>query len=370
MDLIHDYDSSFSSSSSSLSLKLEETKENKGHVEEDVLPLHKCETSKIFWHTKIISWEETPVYFQRNQPHITGNWSGHIYLNLDDDDNDEHCTDHSAGVDHISILKEIAVATISQFEKIMKGEEEICDLPCYGGTVDENTDLVIVAHVPIPKLPSEKVFDNILNGDATKHRSKLHVSLSRPFYLQNQSIEPFLKDLQNLIQRSILQPLIVRIPVYVNTQDDSLDIMSTVNYTEILTNDEQTRSFLTLPILQDDPPPPVVGLGETVQQPTTTAVVGLQSLVKLIDSVMVKYGQKVYYQDPKFHISIASWKFNGQIIEKWERQRTQQRNDDDDNVEHDTNSTTTTRLMILTFILRGIHCDFGKVKRYWIPFGT
>ena len=63
------------------------------------------------------------------------------------------------------------------------------------------------------------------------------------------------------------------------------------NYTEILTNDEKTCSFLMTPVHERQ--------SKSIHK----------MLIKTADSVLTKYGQKKYYDDPKFHISIASWKY-------------------------------------------------------------
>jgi Uncharacterised conserved protein. len=379
MEFIQDYDSSFSSSSSH---EVEEEKDEEGG-----------ENGKITcnWHasTKIVPWDHEDDEsrrdhsFQRNQPHVTGNWSGHVYLNLDDD---EHGTDLVSG-DHMSILKDVIVHMIYQFEREMNSQRGIQndDDPsssqvrsildskkCECQQDERQGELVIVSHVPLSTVQQTIApFNNESGSDSrvedTKdcQASQLHISLSRPFYIQNQSIESFVADLQKYIQTNILHPIVVRIPVYVaNAKEDegSIIIMSTVD-TEILTNDEKTRSFLTLPILKE--PPSVVGLDVAVQQ-STTYVSGMHSIIKLVDKVMEKYGQKVYYQDPKFHISIASWKYNENVIDQWEKRKQIDKIDWMD----DQNTATSRRRMMLTFILRGIHCDFGgKAKRYWIPFG-
>jgi hypothetical protein len=370
MDLIQDYDSSFSSSSS---IRVEEeNSDDDSNKQQTTYARHTITT-------KIVRWDhdETHVHFQRNQPHVTGNWSGHVYLNLDDEDD---CTDHSGG-DHVSILKDVIVDTICQFEREMNNRtsNNHDDATAYskGRAVDrkngwqqEEEELVIVSHVPIrtPILNHDDDDDDDDDDHVdTKKSSRLHISLSRPFYLQNHSIEPFVADLQKHIQTSIRQPLIVRIPVNVNTEEESVTL-STLD-TEVLTNDEKTRSFLTVPIYSDNTDI-TIGLLETEQK---SAVVsnGIHSIVTLVDIVMEKYGQKIYYQDPKFHISIASWKYSDQVIDRWERRKEQDERDNATNVGNDkSSSSSSSSRMMLTFILRGIHCDFGKVKRYWIPFGT
>jgi len=90
---------------------------------------------------------------------------------------------------------------------------------------------------------------------------------------------------------------------------------------------------------------------------------GIPSVVGLIDSVMKKYGQKGYYDDPKFHISIASWKYNDWVFDRWNaRGCCSESSIVDMNTEVDDSS--------LLFVMRGIHCDFGTVEKHYIPFGV
>jgi hypothetical protein len=196
---------------------------------------------------------------------------------------------------------------------------------------------------------------NQSNDKSPCNRSKLHISLSRPFYIQEHSIQAFVSDLQQYMNKSIVHPLVVRVPVYVHAEDSTMLLVDA----EILTNDEKTRSFLTLRVVSSDGDGD--GSGSSVNFDVHESSPGIQSIIQIVDKIMEKYGYNIYHKDPKFHISIASWNYNEQLIEKWNTWKRQS--------EKNVGGIMKNRTM-LTFILRGIHCDFGKIQNYWIPFGT
>jgi hypothetical protein len=151
----------------------------------------------------------SPDTFDRSLPHVRGNWAGHIFAPLTED------------------LSEQVEASIESFRKAL-------ELSGWSGKVVAQTGL--------------------------------HVSFSRPFFLQVASIESFQRELRAALsyERALATKVIKPI---------------------VLSNDEGTRSFFGWKL--DTNP-------------------GLVRLVREIDAVMIKYKQKQYYNPPIFHISLAS----------------------------------------------------------------
>jgi len=99
----------------------------------------------------------------------------------------------------------------------------------------------------------------------------LHISLSRPFYLQQQSISSFVEHMRTTLAPYSPMPI-------------TLDATNP----EVLANDEKTRSFLTIPAVQK------------------THGSSLIRMIRSLDAVMERYGQAPYYEEAKIHTSVAS----------------------------------------------------------------
>lgn len=100
----------------------------------------------------------------------------------------------------------------------------------------------------------------------------LHISISRPFYLQQHSISSFVEQVRKVL--ASYSPMAI-----------ALD----VNNPEILVNDERTRSFLTVPAAQ-------ASMGDAP----------IVRMIRAIDPVMKRFGHSPYYEEAKAHTSIAS----------------------------------------------------------------
>jgi 2'-5' RNA ligase len=98
-------------------------------------------------------------------------------------------------------------------------------------------------------------------------QDEIHISLSKHFSLQVSNLEPFVQQLKRRLEKERPTKL------FVDTSGN------------ILVNDERTRSFW----------------GWSVQPNT-----GLRRILSHIDSVLQKYNQPTYYENPFFHISLAS----------------------------------------------------------------
>ena len=152
--------------------------------------------------------------FDRTVPHVRGCWAGHIFLSISDADPEGEWKKHAA-----QATKRFGVAL-----------EHVG----WSGTIVS--------------------------------QSNLHLSLSRPFFLQTASIDSFRRELQ-------LELLHVR-ALALEFDDDI-----------ILSNDEGTRTFFGWKVADNE---------------------YLRHIVQKIDSVMLKYQQQVYYSPPIFHVSVAS----------------------------------------------------------------
>lgn len=321
--------------------------------------------------------------FKRNQEHIQGNWAGHVFMKIP-------CNAGNERSEQEELLHQSLRNTLQYFQQAM--DKSSPSLTTGKDYCDSTEKVVIVPYVSI-RVPtvqkdnneleiqqsddlqadssdsgselSQSVSDEASASTSTDekeprdHQQALHISLSRQFYLQKQSIHPFLSDLKQRIQIGIPQAIYVRVSTKNcngtcrGAHQQSQRIMDM----EILSNDEKTRSFLTVPV--------------------TTCGSEISSVVALVDSTMKKYGQKEYYEDPKFHISIASWKYSKALVERWQRLRgavfeSRSGNDLDHDSKPILNANEDTAVPgedVLLFALRGIYCDFGTVENHYIPFG-
>lgn len=164
--------------------------------------------------------------FERRQPHIQGNWAGHVF---------------------ITIPKKFAAVLESQQQRAADWWKD-----CLEG--DDWTG---------PMLLHKQA------GADDSSFSGMHVSLSRPFYLQRGSIDSFVNTLRERLKY---------------TEKGCFRLQ--YGGTKLLTNDENTRTFLVWPIRDSD------GF--------------LTALVKDVDAVLERYGAPLYYRPAQFHVSVAS----------------------------------------------------------------
>ena len=362
-------------------------------------------------------------HFKRSQKHINGNWAGHVYMKIpcspgNEDDGDDDSNEQER------LLCNCVVNTIEHFQEAMMMESgssslhSLTTIPAnstartHQSAVNDNdtcnltatTHVEIIPHIPIPlvkksdrnasPIADESYVQNDDSQSQTQHSDSdsdsesslsdksssktnvqdyhpaLHLSLSRPFYLQKQSIQPFLKDLKRRIQISVPSQFIcVRVPIreigmkrghsklhphsrkglsislkQQHQQQHQRERRERMMDATILSNDDKTRSFLTVPV--------------------TVSGVDPCFIVSLIDSTMKKYGQRVYYENPQFHLSIASWKYNDAVLEQWERLRVL----DCHKEVCDCDGEEVPEQLL--FPVHGICCDFGTIEKYNIPFGA
>ena len=251
--------------------------------------------------------------FVRAVPHTPGNWAGHIFFPL---------APSSAGISGSSkydatnrvASRRLYVAAEELIENFATTLKERCleQKSERGGECNgEVDDMRVVSH--LPPLPLEQddsssedeeddddgssasSDDNSVeggdrcnegklsqedprgrgtdngNGRSTNHLAPLHISLSRPFYLQQQSISSFVEHV-----RKVLAP------------HSPIPVTFDLSNPEILVNDEKTRSFLTIPAAQSSQNAPII------------------RMIRSIDTVMKRFGQSEYYEEAKIHTSIAS----------------------------------------------------------------
>lgn len=263
-------------------------------------------------HKVILLKSPSKTIFKRQKPHILGNWPCHIYISLDF--NDEASSDALHG-----FLSEQIQAFQQDISSRMKSRQD-------------NHTLIMVPHVNMEFNqqsdgdertdihPSPSSIEG--NNDSTSSQL-LHISLSKPFYLQKQSISSFLKDLKQRVQcfhRTLILYLMKK--------------------TEILTNEDRTRSFLTVPVVSS----------------LSTNGNAIQHLVALVDEVLEKYGASKYYSYAKFHVSIASWAYDSWIVDNCQEYLVKEEGPE-------------TKYEVLDFnlIVRGIHCDIGTAEKHYIP---
>ncbi len=124
-----------------------------------------------------------------------------------------------------------------------------------------------------------------ISGTLVEHEY-LHLSLSKQFSLQVAQIEPFVRQLTNLVQHEHSTKLHMD-----STSASELRSMCDSGSIDeiILLNEEKSRSFLCWKV-----------------QPSVT----LRRLVTHVDHVMKSYKQPVFYKPAKFHVSIASFPGN------------------------------------------------------------
>ena len=105
-----------------------------------------------------------------------------------------------------------------------------------------------------------------------------HISLSRTFAVRSHQITPFINKLGTEISKNMTSHALNNISKCIE--------LSSATYT--LQNDKGTREFVCLPVERD--------YGDT-----------LPSLVQACDAALSAFKKEKYYDNPQFHVSIASY---------------------------------------------------------------
>jgi uncharacterized membrane protein YgcG len=191
--------------------------------------------------------------FQRSFPHTVGNFAGHIYVKLvlrksskkksKNKEEEEAFKDESYPTAGWQEVSKIAIDEVLNAVKIHKKKE--------GKTIQTTATTTSSSSSGFHALPD------------------YHVSLSRLFFLQHSALQSFEHSLTSEISFQCRKCTVIF-----------------NNSPSILTNDEHTRSFLTLHA--------VAGHGE------------VKKYIEVIDEVLQRYKQPKYYSEPIIHLSIAS----------------------------------------------------------------
>jgi Uncharacterised conserved protein len=202
----------------------------------------------------------------RQQGHVVGNWAGLCFLPVRiDDDNDED--DIALSFFQIGHRRRFA-------EQLGRTLEELG----YSGVCCVHHD----------------------NDDD----EPLHVSLSRPFYLQQANLQPFVRALSAELQRTTqggdtIMDDAGRIPHRRRREGEGprgpFQITIDARQVVILTNDDATRSFLAWNVHD-------TGGGRGAAQSPQLA-----RLIACCDRILQCYHQPVFYDTPQYHVSWASF---------------------------------------------------------------
>jgi hypothetical protein len=141
----------------------------------------------------------------------------------------------------------------------------------------------------------------------------LHISLSRPFYLQQSNLQPFVRALSDELRSSssllfwdddndqTRQPS--RPPPQRCGRGGPFQVTIDAHEVVLLTNDDATRSFIAWKVHEEDHDEMAAGGagggGEAQQR--------LERLTNCCNRVLCSYQQPVFYDQPQFHISWASF---------------------------------------------------------------
>lgn len=207
--------------------------------------------------------------FVRSVPHVRGNWAGHVFLQIQGGNQWRRQTKKS----------------VERFRQRLQGAG-------WSG----------------PLVVSEG----------------LHVSLSRPFFLQLASIENFVKQLKQRLasERQLM--------------------LTVTNQERLLVNEEQTRSFLCWSV----------------------AAPSLLRLIHLVDGVLENYQQPKYYESPQFHVSLAS--VPGNVESLLQEDRCAGEDSHESSSEEASDSTSEECHHHWHVPVSCLHCSFGTTKLYRI----
>ncbi|KAL7496182.1 hypothetical protein ACHAWT_004404 [Skeletonema menzelii] len=252
-------------------------------------------------------YQQSDQYFERSNPHWEGRWAGHIYLpfpNLDSCDNDTSIYDDNETSSNI--LAEKGSNNDSDESSVSSVEEECLQasinfLPAARtlinywaallneACIDNNDTMigsVIVPHVSMSRKKSMTKSVQTANNQHiqnNKNNTHLHISLSRPIYLPAPSVDSFLADISSSLASAHSTTC--------NSHKGKTIHLRPHNAT-IFINDNNTRSFLSIPISDE------------------SSRWMKRLLLPPIDAAMLRFGQKTYYDEGIMHVSIASVKGN------------------------------------------------------------
>jgi len=186
-----------------------------------------------------------------------------------------------------------------------------------------------------------------------EQEEELHISLSRPFYLQAANLEPFVQCLGTKLSQAAVPPFALSLPG-LNYDGDSPPC-------SLLHNDERTRSFAVQPVVAAPPS-------------------ALREIVRHVDSCLALYRQPPYYDPPVFHVSLASFvpavapaheEAAVRLAACWKNSGSRGTNNDESSLplggENDSASSGEEEDDDGQHFITEIYCKFGTTKVYTIP---
>jgi hypothetical protein len=263
--------------------------------------------------------------FERSNAHWEGRWTGHLFLPLpplnqldaldetssrNEEPAHEVASDLDGNSDDDTIGSEEALSESRAFLPALRviirywavvlqesfHHDKSNDKECN----NDGTTITIVPHIPMKNdsmrtpgttLPDMERVSDQERKDLVTQNGSLHISLSRPIYLPAPSVDSFLQSIAKCIN-TILSPS----TLYANTTQRGKIFHLRPHEAAIFTNDQQNRSFLTIPIA-----------GQNAQWIK-------RALLPPIDATMKKFGLESYYSEKGescvLHVSVASVKGN------------------------------------------------------------
>ena len=233
--------------------------------------------------------------FSRSVPHTRGNWCGHVFLDID--------AKSSIGA---TLLYRAAQLKIKRFHEFLSLQ---IDSSVAMSTDANLKNFQIISHLSNKEYDDESSsavtnssdsdidYDpnhaRTLKSKKDSFKSNLHISLSRPFYLQEQSILPFVQCLKKRLsfEQSLQCSFLLK------------DVNKSIQPQDVLVNDDKSRSFLVLSSAQK----------KSIQEGSNPQTDFIR-ITSCVDHVMELYNQPLYYKDPKLHVSIASLKGDATVL--------------------------------------------------------
>ena len=252
-------------------------------------------------------YQQSDQYFERSNPHWEGRWAGHIYLpfpNLDSCDDNETETNILAQKDSNNNSDESSVSSVEEdcleasrsflpaARTLIHYWAALLNEACINDS-DSMSGSVIVPHVSMsPKKAMTKSVQKANDQNIQNNDTYLHISLSRPIYLPAPSVDSFLADISSSLV-SVRSTLC-------NTYKGKTIHLRLHNAT-IFLNDNNTRSFLSIPVSEE------------------SSRWMKRLLLPPVDAALLRFGQQTYYNEGVMHVSIAS--IQGNVIPTIIKQR-------------------------------------------------
>ena len=256
--------------------------------------------------------QQSDQSFERSNPHWEGRWAGHIYLpfpnfdscNTDDQNHDElnnetdaniladEDSDRGSDESSVSSIEDECLQASRSFlpaaRALIHYWEALLNEVCVD--IDDNVSgSVIVPHVSMsPKKTNPNSNQTVNKQDIQNNNTHLHISLSRPIYLPAPSVDSFLADITSSV--SSIHSAARRHGHYSSHKGKIIHLRP--HNATIFVNDNQTRSFLSIPVSDE------------------SSRWAKRLLLPSIDATMLRFGQKAYYDEGIMHVSIASVKGN------------------------------------------------------------